>query len=320
MFEPRAQHVAWDGICLPHDHPFWQTHFAPNGFGCCCRIIAVSAPGKGDITEPPEGWDEIDPATGEQKGIGKGWGYAPGASEEEELRWIAEQKAAKLPGEIATDFLAQVDKAGLGVSAAALEVIKINQLDGSARAFVVGKGRTTGKEYLAIYDEGTGKEVGRYGSGLDNEVGTPKALEPLFLDRDSALVLLHNHADSRSLSKQDLMQLTYPGVKRVVAYGHDRKSVFSATKGAEIDLLPQVKEAAAEECANQLDLLLRRGLNMEGLEAHLLNLGLERAGIIHYDAKLEPKRNRVYIHEKAAIDAAAEEIVRAINRARPARN
>jgi hypothetical protein len=113
VFEPRAQHLAWDGICLPHDHPFWQTHFAPNGFGCCCRIIAVGEPGKGDITTPPEGWNEIDPATGEQKGIGKGWGYAPGASEEEELRWIVEQKVAKLPERIARDFQADVTQAGI---------------------------------------------------------------------------------------------------------------------------------------------------------------------------------------------------------------
>lgn len=28
---PRPQHLAWHGLTLPHDHPFWQTHFAPNG-------------------------------------------------------------------------------------------------------------------------------------------------------------------------------------------------------------------------------------------------------------------------------------------------
>ena len=31
---PRLQHVAWNGLTLPHDHPFWQTHFPPNGWNC----------------------------------------------------------------------------------------------------------------------------------------------------------------------------------------------------------------------------------------------------------------------------------------------
>ncbi len=33
---PRPQHKAWGdaGLTLPHDHPFWKTHFPPNGWGC----------------------------------------------------------------------------------------------------------------------------------------------------------------------------------------------------------------------------------------------------------------------------------------------
>ncbi|GHT94088.1 hypothetical protein FACS1894116_07540 [Betaproteobacteria bacterium] len=281
------------------------------------RHDADGAQGPGDITKPPEGWDEIDPATGEQKGIGKGWGYAPGASEEEELRWIAEQKAAKLPGEIATDFLAQVDKAGLGVSAAALEVIKINQLDGSARAFVVGKGRTTGHEHLAVYDEATGEELGRFTNELPGRVAIPQEVKDVWNDKERSLVLLHNHPDSVSLSPGDLSHLSHVGVARVVAFGHDHKSTFSATRGKNIEWLAQGMEAAKEATGLQLDLLARRRINMDGLEAHLLNLGLERAGIIRYQAKLDTKRNKVYLQEKAAIDAAAEEIFHAINRFRP---
>ena len=35
-FEPRPQHKAWGDmrLTLPLDHPFWQTHFPPNGWGC----------------------------------------------------------------------------------------------------------------------------------------------------------------------------------------------------------------------------------------------------------------------------------------------
>uniref|UniRef100_UPI00260AED33 phage head morphogenesis protein n=1 Tax=Rhodoferax sp. TaxID=50421 RepID=UPI00260AED33 len=34
VLNPRQQHVAWHGLTLPWDHPFWKTHFAPNGFNC----------------------------------------------------------------------------------------------------------------------------------------------------------------------------------------------------------------------------------------------------------------------------------------------
>lgn len=31
---PRPLHLSWHGLTLPHDHPFFQTHFAPNGWNC----------------------------------------------------------------------------------------------------------------------------------------------------------------------------------------------------------------------------------------------------------------------------------------------
>ncbi|GHU13446.1 hypothetical protein AGMMS50225_23470 [Betaproteobacteria bacterium] len=310
--------MAWDGICLPHDHPFWQTHFAPNGFGCCCRIIAVSAPGKGDITEPPEGWDEIDPATGEQKGIGKGWGYAPGASEEEELRWIVENKMAKLPEPLAQDFLAQASEAGISLDAGALASIQLAKLAGDARAYVVGEGKRTGYEYLATYDEATGKELGRFTSEQPGRVAIPDEVKKVWDNKDAALVLQHNHPDSVSLSPGDLSHLSHVGVARVVAFGHDHKSTFSATRGTNSSQLSDfVVTAGDSEARRQIFRLAERGLWLDDYRAHLLNMALDRAGIIRYESKLDAKRNKVYIKEKAAIDAAVDEIVNAITRARP---
>ena len=40
---PRAQHLAWDGLVLPAEDAFWQTHYPPNGWGCSCRVEALSA-------------------------------------------------------------------------------------------------------------------------------------------------------------------------------------------------------------------------------------------------------------------------------------
>ncbi|GHU00016.1 hypothetical protein AGMMS49960_07000 [Betaproteobacteria bacterium] len=96
---PRPQHLAWSGLVLRHDHPFWQTHFPPNGFGCQCRVTSVRAPGPDDATTPPEGWDKVG-ENGTLPGVGKGWAYAPGRSVAEGVRDVVEQKVTTLPAEL----------------------------------------------------------------------------------------------------------------------------------------------------------------------------------------------------------------------------
>ncbi len=102
---PRLQHLAWDGLTLPADHPFWQTHYPPSGWGCRCRVVGADGPksaarlgGKPGYTAPPAGWDAIDPKTGEQVGIDKGWGYMPGATVVDTVRALKD-KLDKLPPE-----------------------------------------------------------------------------------------------------------------------------------------------------------------------------------------------------------------------------
>lgn len=38
----RPEHAAMDGITLPLDHPFWRTHFPPNGWYCRCTVHGYS--------------------------------------------------------------------------------------------------------------------------------------------------------------------------------------------------------------------------------------------------------------------------------------
>lgn len=98
---PRPQHKAWgdSGLTLPAGHPFWKTHFPPNGWGCRCTVKAVRAPNAGDATEPPEAWDTRD-AKGRLPGIDKGWDYAPGANARAELRTLADNKLLNLAAPI----------------------------------------------------------------------------------------------------------------------------------------------------------------------------------------------------------------------------
>lgn len=38
----RHNHAKWHGVILPVDHPFWLTHFPPNGFNCRCLPTIVN--------------------------------------------------------------------------------------------------------------------------------------------------------------------------------------------------------------------------------------------------------------------------------------
>ena len=74
----RPLHLSWVGTVLPHDDPWWSTHYPPNGWRCKCRVIPRSAgdlklEGKSVAGKAPP--SPIDPKTGEPAGIDKGWGY-----------------------------------------------------------------------------------------------------------------------------------------------------------------------------------------------------------------------------------------------------
>lgn len=115
LVNPREQHLAWHGLTLRHDHPFWQSHYPPCGFGCQCRVTSVTrregeASERVGMGEPPAGWDAINAATGEQQGIGKGFGYAPGASLRNEMRSLVDAKAKKLPTALGNMLVNDVDQ------------------------------------------------------------------------------------------------------------------------------------------------------------------------------------------------------------------
>ena len=88
---PRPLHLAWDKTVLRHDDPWWDTHMPMNGWGCKCRVRALS---RRDIEReglkilergPDNGTREwIDKVTGEvhaiPNGIDPGFDYSVGAA------------------------------------------------------------------------------------------------------------------------------------------------------------------------------------------------------------------------------------------------
>lgn len=108
---PRELHLLWNGLAIHADNPWWQSHYPPNGWGCCCFVTAYSldelqrylgksgpddAPAsnvrsivfKGQVVQVPEG---IDP----------GWAYAPGRSVFEQQVQGAMEKSTRLPASTA---------------------------------------------------------------------------------------------------------------------------------------------------------------------------------------------------------------------------
>ena len=86
---PRLQHLAWNGLTLPADDPFWASHYPPNGWRCGCRVAATTEAGmrrmgkeRPDTAPPIETRAWIDKGTGKVHhvpvGIDPGFDYNPG--------------------------------------------------------------------------------------------------------------------------------------------------------------------------------------------------------------------------------------------------
>lgn len=107
---PRLQHLAWDGLILPADDPWWDTHAPQNGWGCKCRMYSLSRleasrewekNGKtGPDEAPPIEWEErVVGKNGSNPrpvrtpvGIDPGFAYNPGKA------WLEPQTVPPLQG------------------------------------------------------------------------------------------------------------------------------------------------------------------------------------------------------------------------------
>ncbi len=91
--DPRPEHLAWDGLVLPLDDPWWDTHTPQNGWGCKCRKRMISAAdaermGLAVSQAPKIEWEEKavgvrgpSPRTVRvPKGIDPGFAYNPGTA------------------------------------------------------------------------------------------------------------------------------------------------------------------------------------------------------------------------------------------------
>jgi hypothetical protein len=146
VMHPRPLHLAWNGLVLPYDHPFWKTHRPKNGWGCHCTVFAVrkSEYEKAKITgksDPPVGWNTIDPKSGTPIGIDKGFDYAPGASVHKPLKDFIDQKLIKLDAPIGAamwEVLQPVMAREMGVAVSAMVATTAETMQAAGNAALVG--------------------------------------------------------------------------------------------------------------------------------------------------------------------------------------
>lgn len=93
----RPSHAALHNKVFPHDHPFWDTHFPPNGWMCRCTVVAESATSLERLEE------EIRTAPAGE-GAGTAAESAPEIVSDEEVPTITQER---IPGQVSPQDLAE---------------------------------------------------------------------------------------------------------------------------------------------------------------------------------------------------------------------
>ncbi len=193
---PRLKHKAWDKLALPADDPWFKTHYPPNGWGCGCRVVAVSARDiarmGGRIEIPPEGTDGID----------EGWDYMPGGSVTNELQGVVDAKAEQLPPTLAEPFKAD----------AAARFVERMAVDEVVKRGIVEQAKKT--EFAILL---------KAGKRILSKRGRESAVEftEAELSQFNQGELVHNHPSSSSLSLEDLELAHDNGLNKIIAAGND---------------------------------------------------------------------------------------------------
>lgn len=110
---PRMEHSSWDGLVLPVDHPFWQSHYPVKAWGCKCHVMQEnrkSLEKKGlQVSEPPaeQTYTYINKRSGEVQSIPKGvdpsFNYPPGGRLKNLPRMVTD-KIIQAPADVGSNW------------------------------------------------------------------------------------------------------------------------------------------------------------------------------------------------------------------------
>ncbi|MFO6448926.1 phage minor head protein [Erythrobacter sp. NE805] len=144
----RPEHAAWDGTILPVDHPWWDTHFPPNGWNCRCDVQPVN-----ERMIERRGWavtedseiprapvrDYVNRRTGEitrlEQGLDPGWGYNVGKAALDGL--TPPPRVGRGPDDgIASELNAQLSDAGYEAVRPFFEAFNLTSRDSAVKGRV----------------------------------------------------------------------------------------------------------------------------------------------------------------------------------------
>jgi hypothetical protein len=69
----RREHEGWVGTTLPVDHPWWRTHYPPNGWRCKCRVEQIGDYRAEQVPPEKRRAPPLNPRTWKDKRTGKMW-------------------------------------------------------------------------------------------------------------------------------------------------------------------------------------------------------------------------------------------------------
>ncbi|MDR1063061.1 MAG: minor capsid protein [Azoarcus sp.] len=332
----RHAHAELNGKVWRFDDPIWKVIWPPNGFNCRCRVTAISedqlknrgiAPQTIGVEDFVEDEVTINRAgdTMAVRGVklrldGKdivfhpdpGWDGNPALAADENLRAWIERKASAAPLALKPLYLEQAGRSKGSiedVAQALARTTRLGKAEGDARAWVIGKGRETGLEYLAAYNLKTGRNVFRTEGEAERVRIDMDALNKA-AERGETVRLVHNHPASVSLSVADLAKLELPAVAEVEAVGVDRVSAYLARTAPRFS---RFSTRLQTDLMDVTDTIFRKYHVPFEIQSHILNLALQQEGMTSYTFRLSSAHKRLY-SDHGNVDAAIAEIAAFLKR------
>ena len=118
---PRPKHQSWDDLVLPHDDPFWTSHYPINAYGCHCSVIAhserslkreglsVGTSPKIEYVTKELGKRSVNPKTVTlPEGIDYGFDRIPGSNRVDMPSKLLLDKATSVPPNLAANMVSNV--------------------------------------------------------------------------------------------------------------------------------------------------------------------------------------------------------------------